>query len=177
MAKGEIPFSKSELEFIDIIFSFLNNRYHRFMNVYSIFENNDKYKVLKTIGDETKFWVKSKYTNLILRESTNHSKKLFFTEGKLEKLNNVTTKPNKPNKTLLFEGKDLNLSERYKIANKVLNIDKEIRKLNMKDLEKYQLLAYILGCNKDNARNLMNGTYNSKDRDLTKYFNDLGLKE
>jgi hypothetical protein len=87
------------------------------------------------------------------------------------------TKPNKPNKSLLFEGKDLNLSERYKIANKVLKIDKEIRKLNAKDLEKHRLLAYILGCDITNARNLMNGTYKSKDRDLTNYFNELGLKE
>lgn len=87
------------------------------------------------------------------------------------------TKPTKPNKSLLFEGKDLNLSERYKIANKVLDIDKKIRTLNIGELEKYQLLAYILGCNKDNARNIMNGSYNSKDRDLSNYFNDLGLNE
>jgi hypothetical protein len=85
--------------------------------------------------------------------------------------------PIKPNKSLLFEGSSLNLSERFKIANKILNIDKEIRKLNIKELEKYQLLAYILGCDKDNARNLMNGSYKSKDRDLSSYFNELGLKE
>jgi len=86
-------------------------------------------------------------------------------------------KPVRPNKSLLFEGSTLNLSERFKIANKVLKIDSQIRKLNIKDLEKYQLLAYILGCDKDNARNLMNGSYNSKDRDLSSYFNDLGIKE
>ena len=77
----------------------------------------------------------------------------------------------------MFEGKDLNLSERFKIANKVLDIDKKIRTLNIRDLEKYQLLAYILGIDKDNARNLMNGTYKSKDRDLTDYFNDLDLNK
>ncbi|WP_447635839.1 hypothetical protein [Flavobacterium microcysteis] len=91
--------------------------------------------------------------------------------------NPQSVKPIKPNKSLLFEGSSLNLSERFKIANKVLNIDKTIRMLNIKELEKYQLLAYILGCDKDNARNLMNGSYNSKDRDLSNYFNDLGLKE
>jgi hypothetical protein len=57
-----------------------------------------------------------------------------------------------------------------------LNIDNKLRTLNIKDLEKYQLLAYILGCDKDNARNLMNSSYKSKDRDLTSYFIDLDLK-
>jgi hypothetical protein len=83
----------------------------------------------------------------------------------------------KPNKSLLFEGKNLNLSERYKIANKVINIEKQIRKLNIKELEKHQLLAYILGCDITTARNLYNGTYNSKDRDLSNFFNELDLNE
>ena len=96
--------------------------------------------------------------------------------NKLQPYKQVIETKQKPNKSLLFEGKDLNLLERYKIANKVLNVDNAIRKLNIQDLEKYQLLAYILGCDKDNARNLMNGTYNAKDRDLSQYFNDLGLK-
>lgn len=87
------------------------------------------------------------------------------------------TKPNKSNKSLLFNGKELNLSERFKIANEVLGIDNKIRTLKIGDLEKYQLLAYILGCDKDNARNLMNGSYKSKDRDLSIYFNDLGLNK
>ena len=96
----------------------------------------------------------------------------------LQKQNPIQTPTKtKTNKSLLFEGKDLNLSERFKIANKVLDIDKKIRTLNIKELEKYQLLAYILGCDKDNARNLMNGSYNSKDRDLTNYFNDLDLNK
>lgn len=96
----------------------------------------------------------------------------------LQKQNPIqTATKTKTNKSLLFEGKDLNLSERFKIANKVLDIDKKIRTLKIKDLERYQLLAYILGCDKDNARNLMNGSYNSKDRDLTNYFNDLDLNK
>ena len=86
-------------------------------------------------------------------------------------------KKSKTNKSLLFEGKELNLSERFKIANKVLDIDNKIRTLNIPDLEKYQLLAYILGCNKDNARNIMNGKYDTKDRDLTAYFDELNLKK
>ncbi|WP_140484761.1 hypothetical protein [Flavobacterium sp. GSA192] len=83
----------------------------------------------------------------------------------------------KENKSLLLKGEKLNLSERYTIANKILKIDSKLRILNIQDLQKYQLLAYILGCDKDNARNLMNGTYKSKDRDLTDFFNDLGLNQ
>lgn len=88
-----------------------------------------------------------------------------------------TTKKTKTNKSLLFEGSNLNLSERFKIANEILNIDNKIRTLNIPELEKYQLLAYILGCDKDNARNLMNGTYRSKDRDLFNYFDSLDLNK
>jgi hypothetical protein len=93
-----------------------------------------------------------------------------------DNLQRLSSKP-KTNKSLIFEGSPLNLSERFKIANEVLGIDKKIRTLNIPDLEKYQLLAYILGIDKDNARNLMNGSYKSKDRDLSTYFNDLGLNK
>lgn len=95
----------------------------------------------------------------------------------IDQLQKPDPKKTKSNKSLLFDGKELNLSERFKIANKVLDIDNKLRTLNIKDLEKYQLLAYILGCDKDNARNLMNGSYKSKDRDLTSYFNYLNLNE
>lgn len=101
----------------------------------------------------------------------------------LQKLNPTPTKTNsiqtpKTNKSLLFEGKNLNMSERYQIANKVLDIDTKIRTLkNISDSDKHQLLAYILGIDKDNARHLMNGAYNSKDRDLTDYFNRLDLNK
>jgi hypothetical protein len=93
------------------------------------------------------------------------------------KIRTPVTNKQKTNKSLLFNGKELNLSERFKIANAILGIDKKIRTLNIQDLEKYQLLAYILGCDKDNARNLMNGSYKTKDRDLSTYFNDLGLNK
>ena len=77
----------------------------------------------------------------------------------------------------MFEGKDLNISDRYNILNKVLDFDKKVHPLNIGELEKYQLLSYILGIDKDNARKLMNGKYDSKDRDLTAYFNELGLNK
>jgi hypothetical protein len=79
----------------------------------------------------------------------------------------------KINKSSIFQGKELNLLERFKIANSVLDIDKKIRTLNIQELKKYELLAYILGCDKDNARNLMNGTYNAKCRDLSNYLKEL----
>lgn len=116
----------------------------------------------------------------VKREQLEHTYKriLSFLNDKREQLITqplqLTTKT-KTNKSLLFNGSQLNLSERFKIANEVLNIDNKIRTLNISELEKYQLLAYILGCDKDNARNLMNGTYKTKDRDLSNYFDSLDL--
>lgn len=121
------------------------------------------------------------------REFLNHRQKYIFKEiredGIRSKFYNAKLKglPNTKtiiqNKSLLFDGKTLNLLERFKIADKVLGIDQKIRTLNIGDLQKYQLLAYILGCDKDNARNLMNGCYKSKPRDLSTYFNDLDLNK
>lgn len=106
---------------------------------------------------------------------------VWFYENKLNKLllanTNQSQQKETANKNLLLNGKDLNLSERFKIANKVLDIDKTLRKLNIKDLEKYKLLSYIMNCSEDNARHLMNGKYNSKDRDLTAFFNELNLNK
>lgn len=83
----------------------------------------------------------------------------------------------KSNKSLMFEGKNLNIKDRYRILNKVLDFDKKVHPLNIGELQKYQLLAYILGCDKDNARKLMCGSHDAKDNDLTAYFNDLGLNK
>jgi uncharacterized protein YfeS len=103
--------------------------------------------------------------------------KLNNEKGQLISGEHLQDKGAKENKNLMLNGKNLNLSERFKIANKVLDIDNKLRKLNIKELEKYDLLAKILNCHKDNARDLMNGKYNSKDRDLTDYFDQLGLIE
>jgi len=149
--------------------SFIDSELKYFKEIIKPIINNEKSEL------ELKFGEGGDITKLLHKDYiSSYLKIIDFLDSK--KVSQII-KPSKPNKSLLFEGKDLNLLERYKIANKVLNIDKAIRKLNIKDLEKYQLLAYILGCDKDNARNLMNGTYNGKDRDLSNYFNDLGLKE
>lgn len=85
----------------------------------------------------------------------------------------------KQNKSLMLGGEKLNISERYKILNRVLDFDKKVHPLNIREQEKYQLLAYILGIDKDNARKIMNGSHDSKDRNdiLDIYFNELGLNK
>ena len=93
------------------------------------------------------------------------------------KLNSFSSNSYKSKKNGLFEGKKLNLSERFEIAKKILNIETTIRTLNIPELKKYELLSFILDCNKDNARDLMNGKYNSKNRDLENYFDELGLNK
>jgi hypothetical protein len=85
---------------------------------------------------------------------------------------------NKQSKSLLFNSKSLNIQERYNIAVKVLDIEKKIIQLSDTTKEqKNQLLAYILGCNIDNAKKLLNGGYDAKPRDLSKYFMDLGINK
>lgn len=71
----------------------------------------------------------------------------------------------KENKSLLFNGKSLNLTERIKIAKGVLDFEGQIKKLNISDPEKYQLMAYILGNDKDNVRNRITGTRTDKVRE------------
>lgn len=148
------------------IFGIENNTDKKTMEDYLEREllNHRQKHISKEKGEEgirSKFY-KAKLKNLIDSET---------------KADTQTIKLKRENKSLLFDGKGLNLSERFTIANKVLDIDTKIRTLNIQDLEKYQLLAYILGCDKDNARNLMNGTYRSKDRNFSNYFNDLNLKK
>lgn len=139
--------------------------------------------IAEAIVNKTKSEGVNNLDNIIANYKIHFNKIISFLENKKTELE---TKPQtvsapenkqKTNKSLLFKGEKLNLSERFKIANEVLGIDKKIRTLNIQDLEKYQLLAYILGCDKDNARNLMNGSYRSKDRDLLTYFNELGLNK
>lgn len=77
----------------------------------------------------------------------------------------------------LFNGKKLNIAERYTIANKIFGFEKTFKTLNISDDEKYKILSYVLNCNKDNARHVMNGTYKAKERDLTNYFASLNLNK
>lgn len=95
----------------------------------------------------------------------------------IEKKENLIAKVPTINKNLLFDGKPLNLSERYQIANKVLDIEKKITTLNISKDKKNELLSYILGCNIDSAKKLLNGTYDAKPRNLESYFKDLDLNK
>ncbi|MDT0687834.1 hypothetical protein [Autumnicola psychrophila] len=79
------------------------------------------------------------------------------------------------NKSLLFNGKKLNLTERIRIANEVLDFEGQIRKLNISDTEKYQLMAYIMGNDTSNIRNVVNGTRPNKirEKEINSYLKDL----
>lgn len=59
---------------------------------------------------------------------------------------------------LLINGKRLNISERYHIANEILNVFDIINKKNISATEKHILLANIIGCSQQTARELFNGT-------------------
>ncbi|WP_431159094.1 hypothetical protein [Winogradskyella poriferorum] len=63
---------------------------------------------------------------------------------------------------LSLEGKPLNLLDRFTIVNKVFDIEKNIRKLKISEDEKHNVLSLVLGCNKDNAKKIMNGNYDAK---------------
>lgn len=89
--------------------------------------------------------------------------------------------PNTPaansNKSNLFNGKSLNLTERIKIANAILNFEGQIRKLNISDTDKYQLMSYILGNDVSNVRNVVNGTRPNKIREdeINSYLKNLKI--
>ncbi|WP_172919883.1 hypothetical protein [Capnocytophaga canis] len=68
----------------------------------------------------------------------------------------------KQSKTILINGRTPNLLERYLIADKTLNLEKSLYALNVQEKERYKLLALVLGCNEDNARRVMSGTYPAK---------------
>ncbi|MEB8346875.1 hypothetical protein OO010_12505 [Flavobacteriaceae bacterium KMM 6898] len=71
---------------------------------------------------------------------------------------NSSIKKSNASKQLLINGKKPNMVDRYRIANEVLDIYNVIRKKNISQTEKHELLAHILGCNEQTARGLWNGT-------------------
>lgn len=73
-------------------------------------------------------------------------------------------KPLKETKSLRFDGDIINLSERFKIADRLIGLNKLILDLNMSQESKHKFLGLLLGCNPSNARNIINGKYPSKDR-------------
>ena len=73
-------------------------------------------------------------------------------------LNREKTSKNTTKNNLLLKGKKLNISERYEIANKIFNVYETANKKNISQTEKHILIAHLLGCNQQTARELFNGT-------------------
>ncbi|MEO2062756.1 MAG: hypothetical protein ABGW97_07240 [Christiangramia sp.] len=73
-------------------------------------------------------------------------------------------KPPKSSEKNTLKGKKLNLLERFEIAKQILNIETQIRKLDISEAEKCKLLSIILDCNTTNARHILNGKYPGKIR-------------
>jgi hypothetical protein len=71
---------------------------------------------------------------------------------------NTNTKTEIKKDNLLIGGKKPNISERYKIVNELLGVKGIIDKKNISFTEKNILLAHILGCSQQVARELFNGT-------------------
>lgn len=84
----------------------------------------------------------------------------------------------KQSKTILINGRTPNLLERYLIADKILNLEKSLYALDVQEKERYKLLALVLGCNEDNARRVMSGTYPAKtdQKEINDFVNKYPLK-
>ena len=95
----------------------------------------------------------------------NNQRKMYFVGRKLKQLGInvdltkiVNGKPIIKKNNLLIGGKKPNYSERYKIANDTLGLFTNINNRNISQTEKHILLAHILGCSQQVARELFNGT-------------------
>ncbi len=138
--------------------------------------NSDKTATSDEIEDYLKYHLKQHREKY--KKSEKEGLRSIFYNTKLKKILEIEKNLNpKKNKSQLLGGKKLNLLDRYNLANKLVGIENKIRTLNIGDLEKYQLLAYILGCDKDNARDLMNNKYHVKTNNLDNYFDELGLNK
>ncbi len=95
----------------------------------------------------------------------------------LELQNNIAKKDTfrQRDRITTLYGKQINLLERFKIANDVLQIEHKIRILKISEAEKHKLLSIILGCNIDNAKKIMNGNYDAKVKEnlLADYYETL----
>jgi hypothetical protein len=163
-------------EYTDIVNSYYYQKFRVRWNLkeLELLKNAEvkKIKFLETLLLENNCTVETTFA-----ENSSHIPIQFYVEIIEQKSQTqIITKP-KANKSLMLNGKGLNLKDRYTILNKVLDFDKIVHPLNIGELEKYQLLAYILGCDKDNARKLMNGSHDAKNNDLTSYLIELGLKK
>lgn len=127
------------------------------------FLNNELEKFNKVLDDAIKNNVKGSTSNK--EHGIRNTKiKIGFYELKLSRLLS-SKKQKQQSKSLMLDGKLLNLKERFKIADEILNISEKIRELNISDMEKYKLISIIFGCNETNARQIINGSYNANVRE------------
>ncbi|MEQ3654998.1 MAG: hypothetical protein ABNH00_03950 [Dokdonia sp.] len=71
---------------------------------------------------------------------------------------------NSKKRPLLIEGKKPNISERFKIANEIFNFYNITKNKNISQTEKHILIAHVLGCSQQTARELFNGTQQNRTR-------------
>lgn len=121
--------------------------------------------ISRKIGGEAEFfYFIDEYENRKERGGMNakesHILEIFF----LSLFDNSSIKKSNVTKPLLINGKKPNMVDRYHIANEVLDIYKVIDKKNISQTEKHDLLAHILGCNQQIARELWNGTQQKRTK-------------
>ncbi len=118
---------------------------------------------ISKVEEENKGWrnykddLKSMFNALRIAEKIKGLEDLVFDyETRLSRFPKEANK--KEVKSLLVSGKKLNISERYKIANEVTGLYNSINKKNITATDKHVLLAHIMGCSQQVARELFNGT-------------------
>ena len=91
-------------------------------------------------------------------------------------LNTPEKRKNRIAQSLMVNGKPLNLVERYIIASKSLGLDRALNDINRSATEKHKLLAVLLGCGEQTARELYNGTQqkrtSARDDMIEGFFNN-----
>jgi hypothetical protein len=151
----EIYDDKFEIEFLNRALEYVNRSNQVAQKVISHLEERE-------INDISRF-------NKWLSISAGNNNKLHFISKKLKALgqtfnfqnllsNSQTQISRKKENSLLIGGKKPNISERFYIANKVFNIEGVINQKNILQEDKSILLAQILGCSQQTARELLNGT-------------------
>ena len=139
-------------------------------------------KLLDRIKHRAKDKVKIRDMNYYAGHLANNSLKTIFLSRLLKQLGvnvdlkkTIKEKSYSRAKTNILNGKQINLYERFLIADEVLQIDKKLSTLKISIAEKQNLLSLILGCNIDNAKKIMNRNYDAKVKEelLQDYFNTL----
>jgi hypothetical protein len=127
---------------IDFVDSFLDDEI-QFKIAKAIIEySENRIKVMQQKNNEKSFY-DGYFEGILIKKLKTNIKKF-----------NINLKDNKN----LINGKKPNISERYKIANDVCGIFATINKMNISATEKHILLAHIMGCSQQTARELFNGT-------------------